>query len=492
MIGTLVSHYRIISHIGAGGMGSVYLAEDTNLKRRVALKFLSPGTLDRSDAAARLLREARAAGALDHPHIATVYEIGDHAGQPFIAMAHYDGETLAGRLARGRMTISEVARILGQAADALDAAHTAGIVHRDLKPSNLMLTTTGHLKVLDFGLAKVDTGDTATQLTGTGIAVGTAAYMSPEQAAGEPVDARSDLWSLGVVLYEMLAGQPLFKGTSALAIVHAVLTATPARIRDVRADVPPELDEALEGMLVRDRGGRTMTAREVRDLAAACHARLSSGQSAAVARPRVPRRRWVVATVLACALAVGGAAWRMERNAKVRWAQHQALPEIIKLAGADQFDDAYRLAQQAQPYIADDPLLAEQLRAISRRAIVVTDPPGAEVFYRPYGRRREPWRRLGTSPIDTRVPRGVLHFKATMAGRQTAEDVGPGQFAREAQHSFDARRSKPGAAWDGADHEPPIRCPGCASPALNTFPRFVCRTTGLIAMRSRIARSNDS
>src|SRR6476659_102951 len=112
MVGTLVSHYRIISHIGAGGMGSVYLAEDTNLKRRVALKFLSPGTLDRSDAAARLLREARAAGALDHPHIATVYEIGDHAGQPFIAMAHYDGETLAGRLARGRMTISEVARIL--------------------------------------------------------------------------------------------------------------------------------------------------------------------------------------------------------------------------------------------------------------------------------------------------------------------------------------------------------------------------------------------
>ena len=146
----------------------------------------------------------------------------------------------------------------------------------------------------------------------------------------------------------------------------------------------------------------------------------------------MPRRRWIVAAVLAFAVAVGGVAWRMERNAKIRWAQHQALPEIIKLAGADQFDDAYRLAQQAQPYIADDPLLAEQLRAISRRATIVTDPPGAEVFYRPYGRRSEPWRRLGTSPIDTRVPRGVLHFKATMTGRQTAEDVGPGQFAREA------------------------------------------------------------
>ena len=165
MIGTIVSHYRIISHIGAGGMGTVYLAEDTNLKRRVALKFLSPETASHPEAAARLLREARAASALDHPHIATVYEIGDHAGQPFIAMAHYEGETLAARLARGQMPSAEVARILAQVADALDAAHAAGIVHRDLKPSNLMLTTTGQVKVLDFGLAKIESGETATQLT---------------------------------------------------------------------------------------------------------------------------------------------------------------------------------------------------------------------------------------------------------------------------------------------------------------------------------------
>src|SRR5215204_3551224 len=204
MIGTSVSHYHIISHIGAGGMGTVYLAEDTNLKRRVALKFLSPGTADDPEAAARLLREARAASALDHPHIATVYEVGDHAGQPFIAMAHYEGETLAARLARGQMPVGEIARILAQLGDALDAAHTAGIVHRDLKPSNLMLTTTAQLKVLDFGLARIESGETASRLTAAGCAVGTAAYMSPEQASGDAVDARSDLWSLGVVAYEML------------------------------------------------------------------------------------------------------------------------------------------------------------------------------------------------------------------------------------------------------------------------------------------------
>ena len=227
MVGTTVAHYRIISRIGAGGMGTVYLAEDTNLNRRVALKFLQAETAGSHDGAARLLREARAASALDHPHIATIYQIGDHAGQPFIAMAHYEGETLEAHLARGHSMV-EVARIVAEIADALAAAHAAGIVHRDLKPSNVMLTGTGRVKVLDFGLAKIETAETVTKLTGEGSTLGTAAYMSPEQAAGEEVDARSDLWSLGVVTYEMLAGRRTFEGSNALAIINAVQTTTPA------------------------------------------------------------------------------------------------------------------------------------------------------------------------------------------------------------------------------------------------------------------------
>jgi eukaryotic-like serine/threonine-protein kinase len=427
MIGTSVSHYRIISHIGAGGMGTVYLAEDTNLKRRVALKFLTSEAAASPEAAARLLREARAASALDHPHIATIYEIGDHAGQPFIAMAHYEGETLAARLAHGSVPVPEVVRIVTQVADALDAAHAAGIVHRDLKPSNLLLTTTGQVKVLDFGIAKMDFGETATQLTHAGNTVGTAAYMSPEQAGGEAVDARSDLWSLGVVTYEMLAGRLPFQGTNALAIIQAVQTATLTPIRALRPDVAPELEEVVRRTLVRGRDRRTITASDVRNLAAVCNAQLSSSaQERAVARPRTSRRTLVGAAVVALAVVASGIGWWAQRNAKVRWARHEALPEIIRLAEAEKFDDAYRLAEQAQPYISEDPLFAEQIKAISRRAHIDSDPAGANVFYRPYGRSAAAWRPLGKTPVaDASVPRGLLHWKAEMAGREMAEDVVP-------------------------------------------------------------------
>jgi formylglycine-generating enzyme required for sulfatase activity/dienelactone hydrolase len=434
VIGTSISHYRIISHIGSGGMGTVYLAEDANLSRRVALKFLPPETANNPEAAARLLREARAASALDHPNIATIYEIGDHQGRAFIAMAHYEGETLAARLARGQLPMAEIAGIVAQMADALKAAHAANIVHRDLKPSNLMLTTTGQLKVLDFGLAKIEAGETATQLTRAGSTLGTAAYMSPEQAAGEVVDARSDLWSLGVVTHEMLAGRATFGGTNALAIIQAVLTTNPAPIRTLRPDVAPELEQIINRTLVRNRERRTITAADVRDLASTCHARLTSGPQPAAARPRMSPRQ-LVAAVIALAVLASGVGWWTQRNAKVRWARQEALPDIISLAGADKFDEAYTLAQQAQPFIPEDPLLAEQIRAISRRAAIDSHPIGADVFYRPYQRSVAPWRPLGKTPIvSASVPRGLLHWKVQMAGRASAEDIGPGPFDEPRMH----------------------------------------------------------
>ena len=437
MIGPHVSHYRIISQIGAGGMGAVYLAEDTTLNRRVALKFLAPERVGSTDAAARLLREARAVSALDHPHIATIYEIGTHDGQPFIAMAYYEGTTLAARLARGPMPMEEVARVLAQIAGALQAAHDAGIVHRDVKPSNVMLTTSGQVKVLDFGIAKRETADTATQLTAEGDTIGTAAYMSPEQAAGESVDARSDLWAIGVVTYEMLTGRPPFQGPNARAVMQAVMTSAPLAVTELRPESAPELQEIVRKALVRERQHRTVTAAAVRDLAASCYTRLSSAPSLLPVRRRMSPRAWIASAIVALALAGGAIGWFVDRNAKVRWARLEGLPEIIRLSGEDRFDDAYRLAQDVQRYIPDDPALAQQLREVTRPATIESTPAGAEVFYRPYGDTDGAWRPLGKTPVTGAItPRGVLRWKVQLTGYEVAEDVGPGPFSRATQLRF--------------------------------------------------------
>ena len=332
------------------------------------------------------------------------------------------------------------------------------------------------MKVLDFGIATFASADAETmaRLTGTGSTVGTAAYMSPEQAAGEDVDWRSDLWSLGVVTREMLTGRPVFEGTNVLAVMHAVMTTTPGPIRAARPDVTSELEEIIARTMVRDRSARTITAGEVRDVAASCHARLSSGAAPAARRPAIARRVWIAAAVIAVVVLGGAVAWWTQRNAKVRWAREQALPEIIRLAGTDQFDEAFRLAEEARRYIPDDTLLAEQIRAVARTATIDSEPSGAEVFYRPYGRPDEAWRPLGRTPIkEARVPRGLQHWKAEMNGFDVAEDVGPGPFWPPRFHFKLVPRGQAPAGMvrvvssdepfqlfiPGLDHLPPVNLP---------------------------------
>jgi serine/threonine protein kinase/tetratricopeptide (TPR) repeat protein len=260
MIGQIVSHYKIVEKLGEGGMGVVYKAEDTKLKRTVALKFLPPELMRDPGAKERFLHEAQAAAALEHQHICNIYEIDEAEDQIFIVMSCFEGQTLKEKIDTGPLKIDEALKIAIQAAEGLQAAHEKGIVHRDIKSANIMFTVKEQTKIMDFGLAKLKG---QTKLTKEGSTLGTAAYMSPEQAQGADVDHRTDIWSLGVVLYEMIAGQLPFKGEYEQAVVYSIMNENPEPLTALRTGVPMELERIINKALSKDPSERYQHADDI-------------------------------------------------------------------------------------------------------------------------------------------------------------------------------------------------------------------------------------
>jgi len=406
--GTMVSHYRIIQKIGAGGMGEVYLAEDTKLKRQVALKFLSPHLWQDEDCRARFKREAQAAAKLSHPNIITVFEVSEFQGRPFFAMEHVEGRSLREFSADKDLSIEQILELGIQICEGLNDAHEKGVTHRDIKPSNILIDSHGRAKIVDFGLASVVGSD---QLTKTGSTLGTIGYMSPEQVRGEAVDHRTDLFSLGTVLYELIIARRPFQRDSDAATLHAITHETPEPLSRYRTHVPSELESIVRRALEKDREKRFQSANEVLQQLEELRGQMTEAEAKVVdlrviqrilKKPRVAIPLSVILAFLAAAMF-----FIYQHRTNVQQAR-ELLPQIEELAQVEKYFEAFDLAVEAEKHIKNDPKLDSLMPLISDRLSVITQPQGAHVHLKPFaplrtGEQQEHY--VGITPIsDLRIP----------------------------------------------------------------------------------------
>jgi len=429
MIGTTLSHYRILEKIGEGGMGVVYRAVDTRLDRTVALKVLRPESVGDPERKWRFIREAKAASALNHPHIVTIHDVDADQGVDFMVMEYVEGTPLNRLIPAGGLPVRDAVDIAARIASALGAAHAAGIVHRDVKPANVVVGPGGRVKVLDFGLAKLvergsgpddmtsDSTATAASIverTREGVILGTVAYMSPEQAEGKPLDARSDVFSLGAVMHEMLTGRPPFQGDSYLRTLTAILRDAPPPLGTVRPDVPAALEKIVTRCLAKRPEDRFATAGDVeRDLVAL------GGASTVAGSPRPLRKRPAVVLTACVLLAVAGvAAWRIEQASRVQRVREKTLPEIARLVEQQKFVEAWRLARVGERTLPGE--VARLRNGNWTTFSVTTDPPGADAEFAYYLDAESGWTPAGKTPIEgLQLPLAYYRWRFTLPGYRT-------------------------------------------------------------------------
>ncbi|MGQ0720933.1 MAG: bifunctional serine/threonine-protein kinase/formylglycine-generating enzyme family protein [Candidatus Eiseniibacteriota bacterium] len=426
MLGETVGRFEITDKLGEGGMGVLYRARDPRLGRTVAIKLLRPDAVAESQRTQRLVQEARTLSSLNHPNIVTVYDVGeDDSRGTWIAMECLDGESLRERVARGPLPLAEALRIAVDVARGLAAAHAAGVVHRDLKPANVMITRSGVVKVLDFGLARrppsVEPGTESTTstisvplTTAEHTIVGTPAYMSPEQATGRTVDARSDVFSFGVTLHEMIAGRRPFEGDTGVALLAAILNAAPTPLRRARPEIDPRLEAIVTRCLAKDPAERYASAVALLADLEACAT--PDRLPAWARRLRSPAGLTLLALLVISLAALG--VWTWHRGAQERWARREALPEIQRLIEADDRLGAFRLAEKAQPLLAGDPVFERAWLDITIAPLtLLSEPAGAQVSFKPYSEPDAAWRELGMTPLEgVQLPFALLRFHLAKSG----------------------------------------------------------------------------
>jgi eukaryotic-like serine/threonine-protein kinase len=418
-VGKTLSHYRILQKIGSGGMGEVYKAEDLELGRFIAVKFLPDQLVHDPQATDRFRREARAASALNHPNICTIYEIGEAGGRYFLAMELLEGQTLRDRIGGKPLAVDELLDFSVQIADGLDAAHSQGIIHRDIKPGNIFVTRRGHVKILDFGLAKIThnhyqlsegAGASALPtvvdsshdfLTSPGATVGTIAYMSPEQARGDPLDPRTDLFSFGTVLYEMASGRRPFDGQTSAAVSDSILHASPRPLSSANPLISSDLDRIVGKALEKAPEKRFASAADMRAKLQSLRQQRLIESSTSVPVTRVVRKpSFIVGALLVLTVAGVTAGLLYRHYARIRWVREQAVPEILRLATDRKGVATFLLIRQAEEYSPNDPVLkkveAQALWPVTFR----TTPPGAETYIRDYTDVNGKWEYLGKSPFE--------------------------------------------------------------------------------------------
>jgi len=405
--GSQIGPYRVIGTLGAGGMGVVYRAHDARLGRDVAIKFLGEHLARDPQSRARLKREARAVAALSHPNICPLFDVGPD----YLVMEYIEGQTLAADIERGPLPLQKALTIAIAIASALGAAHRKGIVHRDLKPGNIMLTGDGHIKLLDFGLAKqAPTPESQTaSVTVEGQVAGTVGYMSPEQVRGLSLNHRSDIFALGVVLYEMITGQRPFPGNSAMAVCDAILNAQP---RDFGENVAPRKLKLIIGKLLeKDPSKRYESADEVERELQALETSLTP------VRPvRLSRNAWI-AVGAAIVLAIILAGWLWRRSSRERWALQTAIPEITRLVDAGEYVKAVTLTEKARAVLPKDAALERFWMVSTGEVSMTTEPSGADVSIRPYRGDPNAWRTIGKTPLQkVRLPRDAYVWRFTKPG----------------------------------------------------------------------------